>query len=302
MKGLSPSHPQPPRAGGPWGLGGTPGRWGHPPYAAPAAGTPFPPSFQCGVPLILTLPPGGVSSGARGGLTPQDPPPNPAGSDSTKGDGCSPQFIPHSPRARGAGGGDGPSWECGPGDGPGVGRTVRGFWGGGDVSALLGIYILDHAVAPKFMRSSMTGGRLLPLPPTVLSLCAAHAAWGVHRVSSPCTPRPPRGVWEQGRGCRGHPAVLTSKAQGTQGSSEGLGGLPWRGVRKKGRVSRTPVPFGCWVQGGYAPPHTPKMAHLVGGHSPPNPSWPATPPERRAEPSAPTGTQQHPCCSAPHRP
>lgn len=191
-----------------------------------------------------------------------------------------------------------------------VGLGMAPAWGGrsgvfgevGDVSALLGIYILDHAVAPKFMRSSMTGGRLLPLPPTVLPLCAAHAAWGVHRVSSPCTPRPPRGVWEHGRGCRGHPAVLTSKAQGTQGSSEGLGGLPWRGVRKKGKVSRTRIPLGYWVQGRYAPPHTPKMAHSVGGHSPPNPSWPATPPERRAEPSAPTGTQQHPCCSAPHPP
>lgn len=50
------------------------------------------------------------------------------------------------------------------------------------------------------------------------------------------------------------------------------------------------------VQGVYAPP-TPEVLQSGDGHSPPNPSWPATPPESRAKPSAPS---RHLHCSAPH--
>lgn len=235
-----------------------------------------------------------------GGVDTPRPPQIPQGAIAPRGT-AAPRCLFRAPRGpEGLAWGTGPPGNVGPGMAPAWGGRSGVFGEGGGCLSFAWDLHSGPCSSTKVHEVIDDGGRLLPLPPTVLPLCAAHAAWGVHRVSPPCTPDPPGGVWEQGRGCRGHPAALTSKAQSTQGSSEGLGGLPWRGVGKKSRVSGTPIPLGCWVQGSYAPPHTPKMPHSGEGHSPPNPSWPATPPERRGKPSAPAGAQRHPRCSAPH--
>lgn len=62
-------------------------------------------------------------------------------------------------------------------------------------------------------------------------------------------------------------AVLTSKAQGTEGSSKGLGGLRCRGEAERGE--RDPHPARLLGAGGIC---TPKMGHLGDRHLPPNPS------------------------------
>lgn len=134
---------------------------------SPATGTPsFLPSVPPSLPPPLSAPraqpgppPGSATPrGEHRGRVGVGVPGPPARSDSTKGDGCSPQFIPRS--LLGLGGFQG--WG---------GRPLTLPWGpcrergaGGGLS-LVGIYILDHAVAPKFMRSSvMVGGYFRFLP------------------------------------------------------------------------------------------------------------------------------------------
>lgn len=67
------------------------------------------------------------------------------------------------------------------------------------------------------------GEWLLPLPPAVLPLCTAHAAWGggggIYSVSPPLHhPTPWMGGWEKGRGCRSRP----QQGRGSPGGSAHL--------------------------------------------------------------------------------
>lgn len=197
----------------------------------------------------------------------------------------------------------------GPGDGPGT--EVRGgpeFWGGGGESLSFAWDLHSGPCSSTKVHEVISDvGRLLPLPPAVLPLCAAHAAWGgMQRVSPPpCTPC--RGWLGGGQGVQ-NPGGVTQqrsplKPRAPRAPPKGFGGFPvcvWGGKAERGE--QDPHPTRLVGAGGiYTPPHPPipKMPRLGGGHSPPNPSWPATPPERRAKPSAPTGD---PHCSAPHPP
>lgn len=113
----------------------------------------------------------------------------------------------------------GPSWECGTGDGPGMGG-IRGFGVGRGCLSFAWDLHSGPCSSTKVHEVISDGGQLLPLPPAVLPLCAAHAAcvWGMHRVSPPCTPAPLGGAWEKGRGCRSQP----QRGRGSPGSSAHL--------------------------------------------------------------------------------
>lgn len=99
---------------------------------------------------------------------------------------------------------------------------VFGGGGGGGVSALLGIYILDHAVAPKFMRSSVTASgyfRFLPQYFPCAQPTPPGGGGGIYSVSPPLHhPTPWMGGWEKGRGCRSRP----QQGRGSPGGSAHL--------------------------------------------------------------------------------
>lgn len=200
----------------------------------------------------------------------------------------------------------GPSWEHGAGDGPGMGGEIRRFGGGGCLSFAWDLHS-GPCSSTKVHEVIGDGEWLLPLPPAVLPLCAAHAAWGgdIQCEPPPAPPDPLDGWLGEGQGVQ-EPAPAGEgvtwwqcsplKPRAPRAPPKVLGGFAAGG--KQSGVSGTPTLLACWVQGGYAPP-TPKMAHLGDGYLPPNPSWPATPPERRMKPSAPS---RHPHCSALHPP
>lgn len=160
----------------------------------------------------------------------------------------------------------GPSWECEarvwPWDGGGDPAFLGG--GGGGVSALLGIYILDHAVAPKFMRSSVTASGYFRFLPQYFP-CAQPTPPGggggdIQCEPPPAPPDPLDGWLGEGQGVQ-EPAPAGQgvtwwqcsplKPRAPRAPPKVLGGFAAGG--KQSGVSGTPTLLACWVQGGYAP-------------------------------------------------
>lgn len=100
--------------------------------------------------------------------------------------------------------------------------SLTGAWGRGGGSQLGGDLHSGPCSSTKVHEVIGDGGRLLPLPPAVFPLCTANSTWG-WRGDSGSAPHPKKVL---GGGVGGCQTALTSKAQGPQGSSVGLGGLP----------------------------------------------------------------------------
>lgn len=160
----------------------------------------------------------------------------------------------------------GPSWECEARVWPWDGGGDPAFLGGGGWWCLSFAWDLHSGPcsSTKVHEVISDGEWLLPLPPAVLPLCTAHAAWGgggdIQCEPPPAPPDPLDGWLGEGQGVQ-EPAPAGQgvtwwqcsplKPRAPRAPPKVLGGFAAGG--KQSGVSGTPTLLACWVQGGYAP-------------------------------------------------